>query len=230
MGEFGRGLFSFASSDPKPRGRPAAGTMVMPELNLQAQRSQAYDVYFTVSGGPRFVMWNNNHGVTVSDRDISYSVDSKLRTIAFTEIAAIHLNSGTVGEDTIDQCKIEFNSGDTITVSNATSSGLPNKEQTQIYRDFVYGLHGRLAAAGHDTIRFVAGMSGTRYKGAFVVAIIAGLFFIALPLVLAIVTGDAHALILTGTGAFLIWPFMRMLRNNTPRNYTPDALPDELIS
>ncbi|HUC51886.1 MAG TPA: hypothetical protein VMA30_21065 [Xanthobacteraceae bacterium] len=202
----------------------------MPELNLQAQRLQAYDVYFTVSGGPRFVMWNNNHGVTVSDRDISYSVDGKLLTIAFTEIAAIHLNNGTVGENTIDQCKIEFNSGATITVSNATSSGLPNEEQTRIYRDFVYGLHGRLAAVRHDTIRFVAGMSGTRYKGAFAVAIIAGLFFIALPLVLAIVTGDAHALILTGSGAFLIWPFMRILRNNTPRNYTPDALPDELIS
>lgn len=202
----------------------------MLQLTLQAQHSQLHDVYFTVSDSSRFVLWLTNHGVTVGDRDISYNVDGAAQTRAFTDIAAIHLSSGTVGEDTIDQCKIEFNSGDTIAISNATSSGPPNKQQTQIYRDFVQDLHRRLAACDHDKIRFVAGMSGTRYKGAFVVLIVAGLFFVVTPLVLAIITGDAHALILMGTGAFLVWPFMRMLSNNTPRNYTPDALPDELLS
>jgi tetrahydromethanopterin S-methyltransferase subunit F len=202
----------------------------MIQLNLQAQHSQLYDLYFTVSSGPRFVMWITNHGVTVGDGDMSFSVDSKPRTIAFADIAAIHLSSANVGQDVIDQCKIEFNSGDTITISNATSGGLPNKEQTQIYRSFVQDLHGRLAAAGRNTIRFTAGMSGTRYKGAMIVVVIAALFFVVTPLVLAIITGDGHALILMGTGAFFVWPFMRLLSNNTPRNYTPDRLPDELIS
>ena len=59
---------------------------------------------------------------------------------------------------------------------------------------------------------------------------IAGLFFVATPLVLAILTGDMKALMLVGAGALFVWPFMRVLSNNTPRNYTPDALPDELIS
>ena len=204
----------------------------MIELNLKAQHSQAYDVYFTVSGGPRFVMWNTNHGITVGETGMSFAVDDQPRTCAFADIASIHLSSGTAGEDVIDQCKIAFNTGDTITVSNATSGGLSNNEQTQIYRDFVHDLHGRLAGAGQSIgkISFTAGMSGGRYNFALITLIIAGLFFIATPLVLALITGDAHALILMGTGAFLVWPFMRVVGNNTPRNYTPDALPDELIS
>ena len=201
----------------------------MIELNLKAQHSQAYDVYFTVSGGPRFVMWLTNHGIIIGENGLSFAVDGQMQSMAFTDIAAIHLSSGAAGENVIDQCKIEFNAGNTITVSNAGSGGLPNKEQTQIYRDFVHDLHGRLAA-GHDKIRFTAGMSSTRYNFALVTLIVAGLFFIATPLVLALITGDAHALILMGTGAFLVWPFMRVVGNNTPRNYTPDALPDELIS
>jgi hypothetical protein len=202
----------------------------MIELNLKAQHSQAYDVYFTVSGGPRFVLWNKNHGITVDDAGLSFATDAKPQRRAFAEIAGIHLSCGAVGEDVIDQCKIELISGATITVSNATSSGLPNEVQTQIYRDFVYGLHSHLTASGHGQISFTAGMSGTRYKGAIVTLVIAGLFFVVTPLVLAIVTGDAHALLLMATGGFLVWPFMRVVGNNTPRNYTPDALPDELIS
>jgi len=206
----------------------------MIELDLKAQHSQAYDVYFTVSGGPRFVLRNTNHGITVGENGISFSVDGQARTCAFTEVAGIHLSSGSVGGDTIDSCKIELASGDTVTVSNAASKGLPNQEQTQIYRNFVYDLHGRLAGAGAGQsigkISFTAGMSSTRYNFALVTLIIAGLFFVATPLVLALITGDAHALILMGTGAFLVWPFMRVVGNNTPRNYTPDALPDELLS
>ena len=204
----------------------------MIELNLKAQHSQAYDVYFTVSGGPRFVMWLTNHGITVGETGISFAVDGQTRTCAFADIAGVHLSSGAVGEDVIDQCKIAFNAGNTITVSNVASRGLPNQEQTQIYRDFICDLHSRLAdaGAGQSKISFTAGMSSGRYNFALVTLIVAGLFFIATPLVLAVITGDAHALILMATGGFLVWPFMRVVGNNTPRNYTPDALPDELLS
>jgi hypothetical protein len=206
----------------------------MIELNLKAQHSQTYDVYFTVSGGPHFVMWNKNHGITVGDNGLSFAVDGQMTSMAFADIAAIHLSSGTVGEDVIDQCKIEFNAGNTVTAFNTASGGLSNNEQTRIYRDFVYDLHGRLAGAGAGQnlgkISFTAGMSGTRYNVALIALIVAGLFFVLTPLVLAFITGDPHALILMATGVFLVWPFMRVVGNNTPRNYTPDALPDELLS
>jgi hypothetical protein len=202
----------------------------MIELNLKAQHSKTYDIYFTVSGGPRFVFWNTNHGITVGENGISFGIDGQTRTCTFADVAGIHLNSGSVGGDIIDSCKIELASGDTITVSNAASKGFPNQDQTQIYRDFIYDLHGRLAGAGQSKISFTAGMSGLRYKGLFVTLVIAGLFFVATPFVLAILTGDMKALMLVGAGALFVWPFMRVLSNNTPRNYTPDALPDELLS
>jgi hypothetical protein len=173
----------------------------MIELNLKAQHSQAYDVYFTVSGGPRFVLWNTNHGITDRENGMTFAVDGQTRTCAFSDVAGIHLGSVSVGRDIIDQCKIELASGDTITVSNAASKGFPNKEQTQIYRDFVYDLHGRLAGAGQSKISFTAGMSDLRYKGLFVTLMIAGLFFVATPLVLAVLTGDMKALMLVGAGA-----------------------------
>ncbi|MGA8321741.1 MAG: hypothetical protein WBE48_28015 [Xanthobacteraceae bacterium] len=60
-------------------------------------------------------------------------------------------------------------------------------------------------------------MSQTRYTGALITVVIAAAFFIVTPLVLAFITGDPHALILMGTGVFLVWPFMRLVSHNTPR-------------
>jgi hypothetical protein len=73
-------------------------------------------------------------------------------------------------------------------------------------------------------------MSSWRYKGLFAALIVAALLFIVTPLVLIFITGDPHVLIPMGMGAVLLWPFVRLMRNNAPRSYTPDALPDELLS
>jgi hypothetical protein len=204
----------------------------MSELTLQRADTQTYDAYFTVAGGPRFFWRIPTHGVTVSDSGIAYTVNDSLRTAAFSTISAIHLSTAALGNasSVIDQCRIEFNDGGTITISNGTSNGLPDTAQTRIYRDFVRDLHGRLVASGHDGISFTAGMSQGRYKGAIVTMVIAGLFFVVTPLVLTLVTGDPHALIPMGMGVLLVWPFMRLISNNTPRHYTPDSLPDELMS
>jgi hypothetical protein len=204
----------------------------MSDLTLQRAVTQSYDVFFTVAGGPRLVWRIPTHGITVSDSGIAYTVNDSARTSAFTKIAAIHLSTAALGNasNVIDQCKIQFSDGGTITISNATSNGLPNAAQTHIYRDFVRDLHGRLVASGHDTIRFTAGMSSWRYKGAIITMIIAGLFFVVTPLGITLFTGDPQALIPMGMGVLLVWPFMRLISNNTPRNYTPDSLPDELMS
>jgi hypothetical protein len=205
---------------------------LVPHLDLKAASSQLYDVYFTVPGSRRLVWRNPNHGVTVSDSGIAYTANDVPRIMGFTDFAAIHLSTAALGNasNVVDQCRIEFNSGDAITIANSAANGLPDEAQTRIYRDFIRDLHGRLVATGHDTISFTAGMSQTRYTGAMAVLVIAALFFVVTPLVLAFVTGDPQALILMGTGIFLVWPFMRLVSHNTPRSYTPDALPDELIS
>jgi hypothetical protein len=130
----------------------------------------------------------------------------------------------------IDQCRIEFVNGTKLLVTNCTSSGLPDPAQTPRYRAFVRDLHARRALRESGTIRFTAGMAQWRYKGLFVTMIVAGLLFIATPFVLVMVTGDWQGLIVAGMGIMLCWPFTKMLMNNAPRDYTPDSLPDELLS
>ena len=62
-----------------------------------------------------------------------------------------------------------------------------------------------------------------------VAAILLGLIIVAVPLALVLITGETRAFLLLVAGAVLALPLARMVKANTPRPYTPDALPDELM-
>jgi hypothetical protein len=199
--------------------------------NSQPVTAQTYDVYFATAGFR--VYWRNpNHGITIGDDGLSLTLDGKPRAIGWSDVAAVHLQIAALGNatNTIDQCKIDFTDGSAIVVSNATSSGLPNDAQTRIYRDFVGGLHTRLALRVHDAIRFSAGMAPWRYRALLVTIVVAGLLFVATPLGLTLFTGDWRGLILAATGVAFVWPFALLLSKSAPRNYAPDKLPDQLLS
>jgi hypothetical protein len=198
--------------------------------NLPPPRS--YDVYFSAPGGSRFFSRNPNHGIAVADSGITWTADGRTSEAPFADIVSVHLQTATLGnaERMIDQCRIEFVNGTALVVSNASSSGLPDQAQTPPYRDFVRDLHAHLAAHTDGAIHFSAGMAQWRYNGLLVTMIIAGLFFVAAPLLLVAFTGDLYGLIIAAGGASLSWPFIELLRNNAPRDYRPDQLPDELLS
>ncbi len=204
----------------------------MPDSSPHPQISRRYDVYFYVAGGPRFVLRNPNHGITVDADGIAWTSNGTAQQRAYASIAAVHLQTAALGNaaSVIDQCKIEFIDGPAVTVSNASSSGLPDAGQTPLYRDFVRDLHGRLAAHGAGAIRFTAGMAPWRYKLLFGAMIAAGLLFVVTPIGLVVVTGDWHALIAMAMGVSLCWPFTRLMMNNAPRGYTPERLPEQLLS
>lgn len=206
--------------------------MSMPDTLPSTVRSRSHDVYFYVAGGPRFVLRNANHGVTLSDDGLTFTANGSVRAIGFADISAIHIQTAALGNanNVIDQCKIELLNGPAITVSNASASGLPDEAQTPIYRDFVQDLHARLAQRSAAGIRFTAGMAPWRFKALFATMIVSGLLFIAAPLGIAMVTGDWHALIALAMGVSLCWPVARLMMNNAPRDYTPDRLPGELLS
>ena len=191
-----------------------------------------HDVYFAAVGGFRLRWRNPNHGIAIGDDGLSFTVDGTPRTVAWSDIAAVHLQIAALGNanSTIDQCQITCGDGSAIIVSNASSSGLPSATQTPVYRDFVRELHGRLAASPHGAISFTAGMPQWRYKGLMVTLVIAGLFFIVTPLGLAVFTDDWHGLLIGATGVAFVWPFTRLLAKSAPRVYAPDRLPDELLS
>jgi hypothetical protein len=205
----------------------------MPDPTPQPDNAHAYDVYFYVAGGPRLFLRNPNHGIAVSDSGLAWTNYGEVRSVPFADIAAVHISSGALGNPQIvlDQCKIEFTDGSpALTAFNAGANGLPSDAQTPVYRAFVHDLHAQLAAHGTGTTRFTARMAPWRYNLLRVTLIVAALFFIVTPLILLLVTNDWHALIPVAMGLSLCWPVLRLLRNNTPRGYTPDALPDELMS
>jgi len=204
----------------------------MADLRPQSDNARSYDVYFYVAGGPRLFVRNPNHGIAVSDTGLVWTNYGKTRGVPFAEIAGIHLSTASAGnpQKVLDQCKIEFTSGPALTAFNTGATGLFSDAQTPIYRAFVRDLHARLAASGAGATRFTAGMAPWRYNMLRVTLIIAALFFIATPIVLLFVTNDWHTLIPAAMGVSLCWPLIRLMRNNTPRGYTPDTLPVELIS
>jgi hypothetical protein len=200
--------------------------------SLPPVNPQTYDVYFAAAGGVRFYWRNPNHGMTIGADGLSFTADGKPRAVGWSDVAAVHLQIATLGNarNTIDQCKITFTDGSAVIVSNGSSSGLPDATQTKIYRNFVHGLHARLALKAGGAIRFSAGMAPWRYRTLLVTLIVAGLFFVATPLALTLFTGDWHTLILAAVGVAFVWPFTLLLLKSAPRNYTPDKLPDQLLS
>ncbi len=194
-------------------------------------KPQTHDVYFAAAGFR--VYWRNpNHGITVGDDGLTFTVDGTPRAVSWSDIAAVHLQIAALGnaQNAIDQCKIDFTDGSAIVVSNATSSGLPSAAQTPFYRDFVRDLHAHLAPRASGAIRFRAGMAPWRYRTLMVTLVIAGLFFVVTPVGLTLFTGDWHTLILAATGVAFVWPFVLLLSKSAPRAYKPNALPDELLS
>ena len=204
----------------------------MPDLSPHPENSRSYDVYFYVAGSSRLVLRNPNHGIVLDDTAIAWTKDGAACRQAYADIVAVHLQTAALGNaaNVIDQCKIEFVAGPAVTVSNASSSGLPDKAQTPLYRDFVRDFHARLATHGCVAIRFTAGMAQWRYRMLFGTMIVAALLFIVTPIGLLLVTGDLHILIPMAMGLSLCWPLTRLMMNNTPRDYTPDRLPQELLS
>jgi hypothetical protein len=201
--------------------------MIVPPLPADAHR---YDVYFTITGGPRFFLRNPNHGIALGADHMVYRADGHDNVAAFAEIAAIHVQTAALGSahNVIDQCTITFAGGAGLTVSNATSSGLPDAAQTPVYRAFVHDLHAHLAT--YDKIRFTAGMMPWRYKTLLIALIVAGLFFVATPMMLTAITGDLTGLAVAVGGAFFCWPFFTLMQKNAPRDYAPDQPPEELLS
>jgi hypothetical protein len=190
---------------------------------------RTYDVYLT-AGAPRFYFVNDNHGVTLTDERIGWTFDGRADHAAFSDIVSIHLQTGGDWRNVIDQCTIELADETRLAITNGNASGRPDDTQTAIYRDFVRDLHRRLAARKDPSIRFTAGYTPGSYRVIVVCAILLGILCVMLPLILTLATGRMEMLGLLIAGGFLCWPLARMVLKNAPRAYTPQRIPDELLS
>ena len=126
-----------------------------PMLAPSAEGSHTYDLCINVAG--RRLYWRNpNHGVTLSNDTIAWTIDGDAMERTYGDIGAIHLNSA--GQKiTADRCTITFADGSGLLIVNTDPGGYRDAERATRYRDFVRDLHARLASNRYPEIRFTAG-------------------------------------------------------------------------
>jgi hypothetical protein len=201
-------------------------------MNTPASASKTYDIHFLLNDKRFF--WNNpNRGVTIVDAGresrLSWQEESGAGRALWTDIAGVTMMTGSDGKAEVNQCRIAFRDGCSLTVTDAGSAGTIEHERTPLYRDFVRALHARLAQAPAGTIAFKAGMTEGRYRGMQIVMVIAGLFFVGLPFVLLFIVRDWKVLFTLAAGAAFVWPFMKIMEKSKPRSYDPNYPPGELM-
>ncbi len=115
-----------------------------------------------------------------------------------------------------------------LTVVNCGRVGYRDAAGAAAYRAFVHDLHARLA--GRSGIRFTEGWPLWKCQVALVFTTLAALAAIAFGLYEYFRLGSLQGLLLIAVAAYAGWKFYRTTLNNLPRDYTPDRLPEFLLS
>lgn len=191
-----------------------------------------YELAFTTDR-KRFFWKNPNCGVTILDagRDsaLIWETPQGEERRRWTEISAVNMLLSTDGKQAVNQCRIEFDDGRAITVSDAGANGQLDESRTPVYRAFARALNARLAHAPEGTIRFTAGLTEGRYRVMQIMLGVMAVLFVVTPFVLLFIVRDWRVLGTLAAGAAFVWPFWRLNQNNAPRPYDPRNPPDELM-
>ncbi len=190
--------------------------------------TRSYDLCINIAG--RRLHWRNrNHGVTLGNDCISWTMDGDAVDMPYGDIVAVRLNSA--GQSvTADQCMISFADGSGLVIVNTDPGSYADASRAPVYRDFVRELHARLEAGGNGAISFTAGVAPWRYRTMLIGAIVAAPVFAAAGLAGYLVFHLWKGLLLVILGQYFCWTLGRRALANAPRNYTPAHLPQRLLS
>ena len=193
-----------------------------------AESSGNYDLCINIAGR-RLYSRNRNHGVTLGRDVMTWTMDGEGNDAAYGDIAAVHLDSAGL-KVIADRCTITLADGRALQIVNTDPGGYSSAERKALYREFVRDLHSRLPAARYPGIRFTEGWSLWRCQAMLGLSALVALVSAALGLYVFLHLGEPRGLILLALAAYACWKFYRTALNNTPRDYTPDRLPDFLLS
>lgn len=171
-----------------------------------------------------------DRGVEVRPNALAIRRAGRWTDVPFADIAQVTLSTAYMRRSqAIGQCTLALANGTRVIVTNASASGLSDGANDHTFRLFVREFHRALVHSGAaTTVEFHSGFSQGRMNGLTVVLIVATLFFVVLPIVLLLITHDAHVLWLLGGGVLLLVPAYRSAQTNQPAAYNPGAPPDLL--
>jgi hypothetical protein len=170
----------------------------------------------------------NNHGITLADDRLDWTIGGTPDAALLASIVAINLRSGGSWQSPLAQCRITFRDGFVLTVSDAAWSGYKDESKGAAYRDFVHDLHRRLAALPDARVDYTSGFTKTQFH----VGAAGALFFVALcfvPLIALLVRPDLEYVYVFFAAGALTWPLLRMLYNNSPGTYDPRQIPPQIL-
>lgn len=161
---------------------------------------------------------------------LSWQVKGKHGVWPLEKIAAIRLSYRPVSmQSRRFRADIEDTRGERVTIYSTTWHTVAlMSPQDNGYRAFIVELHRRLAAIGSKAV-LVVGINRAIYVAGLAVLGVVSIAMLGL-LIRALTTGQfAGALFLTGFAAWFIWQIGGFMRRNQPRNYTLDALPEDVL-
>jgi hypothetical protein len=192
------------------------------------ENDKTYDLCINIAG--RWLFWRNrNHGVTLGPDVMTWTMDGEPNDVGYGDITAVNLDSAGL-KVIADRCTITMSDGRSLRIVNTDPFYYTSAKRKALYRDFVRDLHSRLPAARYPQIRFTEGWPLWQRQGMLALSALVALALTVFGLYMFLHLGSARGLILVALAAYLYWKFFRTALKNTPRDYTPDRLPDFLLS
>ena len=200
--------------------------MTSAESGPPRQETHRYDVCFFLNR--RRALHVLDRGVTLNADGLSCTANGSPGTELFANITAVHLKTSG-GKTNTGSCAVSFADGNVVTVLSCNRGGYTDAACAASYRALVHALHARLAAAP-GTIRFTEGWPLWRCQAMLLVAAGTAILSAGLGLWQFLCLRDRRGLALVAFGGYASWRFYRVSINNLPRDYTPDRLPEFLLS
>jgi hypothetical protein len=195
---------------------------------LKAEVPAAEYKLFVREGFPRFYFRNTNEGVYLSPKGIGWFVDGTSYTRDWSEIEAVNLTVAHIPKQgPMGSCIVAFRDGTRLSVLSASAWGGSDEERNVEYGRFITDFHRAIPKQERGAIRFSSGFSQARHAAMTVVFVVAALFFVVLPLGLAVYLRNLEALLVAAAGGAFVWPVYRMTEAAAPADYHPDSIPDD---
>ena len=170
------------------------------------------------------------HEFELTDTGLSFRVGSRSGVWPYGEIAAVRLSFRPVSMQARRfRADIEKAGGGRIAILSTTwQTASLMAPQDRGYRAFIVELHRRMNAAGSKAA-LIGGIGPKTYAAALVMLALLAIAMTGL-LIRAVATSEwVGVLFLIGFALLFTWQVGGFVKRNRPRDYSFDALPDELL-